>query len=86
MRVLLMGLLLFLAACSNTNKKSTGSQEKGDWPQEMRQAGESFQALLPYIYDADKFSAKRNRKDVERKIAKFSNHFGNSRSDGTLSG
>ena len=69
-KVILLFLFLALASCqSKTNNDTSGDPA---WPQKMQKTGKTFQELLPYVYNAEQFSAKKNRKMLTAKINDYS--------------
>ncbi len=65
-------LFLFIAAlalisCADNSKKEVSPS----WAGKMQKTAQSFQELLPYLYNEEKFSAKENSKIVEAKIQNY---------------
>lgn len=61
--------VLILAACAGSDKKET--QTTQSWAGNMQGTAQSFQELLPWLYNGDKFADPKNTEIIRSKISQF---------------
>lgn len=66
--ILRLAAILSLAACAGPKDNAS---DNPSWAGKMQKTAKSFQDLVPYLYNTDKFTDKKNSKTIEGKIAKF---------------
>lgn len=59
---------IFMVACAGSKNKN----QEPSWAGKMQSTAKSFQELLPYIYNEDKFSDPKNSEALEKKISEYS--------------
>ncbi len=62
--------IVFLSACSNPQKRSQG------WSLNMRSMAESYENLLPYMYDRQRFQDPKNEKFISLYLKNLNNSVG----------
>ncbi|MEM7725056.1 MAG: hypothetical protein AAF208_01630 [Cyanobacteria bacterium P01_A01_bin.45] len=65
-------LVLLTAATLCVSCNSDPIKPKNSWAGRMQGTAQAFQELMPYLYDAEKFTNPKNSKDIEKKIANYS--------------
>jgi tetratricopeptide (TPR) repeat protein len=68
MRVL---IVLFLAVLVSSCSKPKSETQNPSWAGKMQSTAQSFQELLPFIYNEDKFNAEKNSSLIEQKITNY---------------
>ncbi len=68
-KLLLTLIIMNLCACTGTN--TPGDDTNPSWAGKMQKTALSFKNLLPFLYNQEKFSDKKNRGEISQLIAEY---------------